>query len=409
MPSDPPSSSPPSDAPPKRSDARPHGAAGPGHTEEVNPASEREPLSPEPLAAIGPGWLVRVALRLRRALIGLADALVPAEIAVLDRSIGAVNTQMLGAAARLRIADLLEQGPMTAEQLAQATGTQADPLHRMLRALAAAGVFSLRDGRFENNRLSRALRQNALAHRRAWCEYFASPANLAAWEDLGRTLEQGGSAFERVHGSNVWEWFAAHPQEQETFARAMAGVTTAMAPVVASVFPWKEIDSVCDVGGGRGLMLSELLVRHPHLRGVLCDGAGVLESARGLLDQRGVADRVRLVEGDFFEHVPAGADAYLLKNVLHDWDDVRCLRILRTCHRAMRPGARLLIAETLCERDETLGYAPFSDVQMMIVCSGGRERGRAEYLGLVRAAGFVPGRVFGTPIISVIEGIRNDG
>jgi hypothetical protein len=149
----------------------------------------------------------------------------------------------------------------------------------------------------------------------------------------------------------LWQWFDEHTDEREIFAHAMMGLTVGDAPVIAKLYPFREIVPVCDVGGGRGTLLSELLIRHPHLKGVLCEGPGVLESARTLFEARGVLDRVDLVPGTFFESVPTGADAYLLKNVLHDWDDATCVKILRVVRAAAAPGARLLVAESLVERD----------------------------------------------------------
>jgi hypothetical protein len=276
----------------------------------------------------------------------------------------------------------------------------------MMRALTTAGVFAMdADGRCRNNRLSAVLRENRLSAVRAFAEYFASRSNSEAWTDFDRTLRTGKGAFPRVHGMSVWDWFDAHPDERETFARAMMGMTVADAPVVANLFPWREIQKVCDVGGGRGTLLSELLVRHPHLRGILCDAAGVIRSARQLLERRGVAERVEMVAGSFFDRVPAGADAYVLKNVLHDWDDARSRRILDVCRLAMTPGARMLIVENLITRNGTFSFGNLADVHMMVVCDEGRERTREEYGRLFEATGFKPGRVFDSPTISVIEGV----
>jgi hypothetical protein len=362
-------------------------------------------LSPEPFPNPPSGRVARAVLALRRALHALADALVPAEVAVLDHSIGAVRTQLLGEAARLGIADRLADGPKDAAALARETDCDPDALHRALRCLAGYGIFTLApDGRFSNNRLSEALRLGQLSRSREWCRYFASASNLAAWGQLSRTLGSGERAFEHAHGMNVWRWFEAHPEERELFAQAMMGITVGMAPVVAGLYPFDEVQTICDVGGGRGTLISELLLRHPHLRGMLCDAEGVLESARPLLRRRGVEARVALVPKDFFEEVPTGADAYLLKNVLHDWDDARSLRVLETCRKAMAQGARLLVCESFLEKNQTEGFAPFSDVQMMMVCDGGRERSRAEYAALLERAGFKVGRVFENPIVSVIEG-----
>jgi hypothetical protein len=346
-------------------------------------------------------------MALRRSLLALADAIVPPEVALFDRTVGIVFTQLVGAAARHRIADLLAERPLPADAIAEQIGTSADATHRMLRGLAALGVFALRaDGCFENTRLSDALREGRLLRTRDWAEYFASRSNCEAWLGLEHALKSGKSAFEHVHGQSVWTYFEHHPDERETFARAMMGVTLSDASVVATLFPWREVKRVCDVGGGRGTLLSELLVRHPQLEGVLCDAEGVLASARVLLEQRGVLARVRLEPANFFERVPTGCDAYLLKNILHDWDNERCLIILQTVRRAMTRGARVLLVELLLERNESAGLTPLIDLHMMVACDAGRERSAGELTALLERSGFRRGRVFdGTPQSAVFEGI----
>jgi hypothetical protein len=368
--------------------------------------SEIEELSERPYPNVPPGFVLRAVLRMRRWIHGLADALVPPDVVVFERTAGTVATQTLGAAARYRIADILEEGPLSTTELAARIGTDADATHRLMRGLAAAGFFVMRaDGRCQNNRLSRALCSNRLSATRDFSEYFASKSNIDAWTDFDRTLKTNKSAFIRVHGMSVWDWFDAHPDERETFARAMMGMTIAAAPVVARLYPWKEVKRVCDVGGGRGTLLSELLVRHAHLEGVLCDGPGVIASARQLLARRGIAERVQLVAGSFFERVPAGADAYLLKNVLHDWDDARCRTILGVCRAAMKPGARLVVVEQLTGRNRTDSFGALGDLQMMVACDDGRERSREDFRALFEGAGFAFGRVFESPTMSVIEGL----
>jgi hypothetical protein len=363
-------------------------------------------IGPQPFPAIPPGPVIRSIMWLRKKLLAAANMLGPPELRVFELSMGAATTQLLGLVCRHRIADVLARGPLTAAELAAHTGLDADALHRYLRALASIGVFTMdRHGRIANNRYSEALRDDRLAHMREHCIYFASESNVRSWNDIEATARSAKNAFERLHGMSVWDWFEHHPEERETFARMMMGGTIAVAPVVAGLYPWHEVKRVCDVGGGRGTLLSELLVRHEHLHGVLCDAAGVLDSARVLLDKRGVLQRVQLVPGSFFDHVPTGADAYVLKNILHDWDDARSLHILGVVRRAMQKGQRLVISETITERNDIDSFGTLADVHMMTVCSDGRERSREEYQRLLDQSGFTLGRVRESPLISVIEGI----
>jgi hypothetical protein len=362
-------------------------------------------LSERPFPAAPPAIAVRLAMALRRGLQALADGIVPAQFAVLERSAGILGTASLGAIARFGIADLLDSGPLSAEELAQRTGTDAGALHRVLRALATTGIFVLdSEGRFSNNRLSRALKSGTRHRSREWCQYMAAQSTMTAWSDLERSLLDGKSCFDRVFGMSTWDWFERFPDEREMFAHVMMGITANDAPAIAAIYPFEELRTICDVGGGRGTLLSELLIRYPHLFGVLSDAPGVLESARELLAQRGVADRVELIAGNFFSAVPSGADAYLLKNILHDWDDERCRTILRTVRRAMQPGRRVLLIEAQVPPNETTGIGPLADVQMLVVCSDGKERSVEEQKALLRQCGFDPARVFEYPTIGVVEG-----
>lgn len=349
--------------------------------------------------------MVRGLFLARRALHALADAITPAELVLVDHMSGIARTELVGVAAALGLAERLSDGPKSAAELARELSVDADALHRVLRALAALRLLR-RDGeRFAGTRLLSGLRAHLPQASHDFALYWASRSNVSAWSELLGSVRSGDGAFERVHGRSIWAWFDEHPEERDTFARAMGGLTHLVAPLVARRYPWSELGSVCDVGGGRGMLLSEILQRHPHLRGILCDAPGVLDTAGPLLEARGVSARVELAPGSFFERVPEGADAYLLKNILHDWDDARSRRILGVCRAAMRPGARVLVVEMLLERDSVDPIGTLSDLQMMVACDGGRERGVAELRALLEASGFALGRVLPHPLSAIVEGI----
>lgn len=361
-------------------------------------------LTQKPLTA-PPGLAVRAATALRRSLLRAAEAVVPAQVALLDRIIGSSEANMLGELGRLGVADLLEEGPLSAFEIAERTGSNADAMARTLRALVFKGVFSRRgDGKFENNRLSRALLDEDDSSR-AFAIYFASKSNQHSWADFAETLRTGKNAFDRVHGSSIWDWFDTHPEERETFARAMMSFTIGEGAGIATTYPFEKAQKVCDVGGGRGTLLSEILLHHPKIQGVLVDAPGVLESAKSLLDARGVRERVELVPGSFFDAVPSGADLYVLKTVLHDWDDERSMKILGVVRSAMQPGARLAIADFIVEEDCD-DYGVMIDMHMMLVCGEGRERSRADFARLLSATGFRAERMLTTSTgMGIVEGV----
>jgi len=353
-----------------------------------------------------PAFAIRMVIALRTFLHGLADRLTPAEIVVFERATGVAQTALLGAICAYDIPDLLEErGPLDAKAIAEARGLDADAVHRTLRAAANMGIFEMRsDGTFANSRISRTLVSGKLSRVREWALYFSSRSNASAWLDYGKTLEDGKSAFTRLHGKTVWEWFDEHQDEREMFAHCMMGMTARDAPVIAKLYPFGEVERLCDVGGGRGTLLSEIVMRHPNVRGVLCDGEGVIASARELLEARGVLDRIDLVPGSFFEKVPSGCDAYMMKNILHDWDDATSVKILQVIRAAMKPGHKIILCEMLVDRLSRDVFGTQADLQMMIACEDGRERSLEDFQRLLSESAFRFTRVFPFPTVSVIEG-----
>lgn len=350
--------------------------------------------------------VVRGALAVHRVLTWLVRATLPAELTIADDVLGVARTQMLAEAARLGIADALEAGPRSAAQLAADLNAEPDRLQRMLRALASQGVFHIqRDGRLANNRLSRVLRTQHRSRLGSFACYFASQSNVQAWSALGQTLRNGQSAFEHAHGRSVWEWLAEHEDEGRTFDVAMQGLSARCASAIASLYPWRDVSIVCDVGGGIGTVLATLLAAHPHLTGVLCDRSDVTSRARTALVKQGLGDRVTCESVNLFRELPSGADVYLLKNILHDWDDEGCMRVLGACKRAAAPGTRVLLAEQFLEPRSTEPFKALSDVQMMVASGRGRERSQAEYETLLKSADLRPGRVFRHPLIDIVEAL----
>jgi DNA-binding transcriptional ArsR family regulator len=339
-----------------------------------------------PLAAI------RVIMRARDALHRAGDALMPSEWVVLEQTFGIARTQIIGAVAELGVADQLTGGPRTAEQLASVLDVDPDALHRALRAAAALGLLRLDDrGRFRLTRLSRRLRTHDAASVRDWARYMALESTTAAYAVLPHTVRTGEPGFPHARGMSVWQWLAEHPDEEARFAGGMRRVTELMAPAIVGGYPWPETGTVCDVAGGVGTLLAAVLAARPGLRGVLVDASGPLQEADGFLRERGVRDRVELVQGDIFSGVSARADCFVLKDVLHDWDDERCRSILGTVRATMQPGERVVLVETLQERNDPDLIASLTDVQMLTQCDGGRQRAEADLHRLLRETGFEPG------------------
>jgi hypothetical protein len=351
-----------------------------------------------------PQKLARWVMALRNRLRLLVSELLPA-LTLLEDTVGAATTQVLAAISRYSVADHLEERPRTSDELAEVLGLQAAPLHRLLRAACTRGYFRLdpSSGRFSNTRLSRTLLSSNPERPKDFCEYFATQSNVQAWLGLDDVLRTGTDGFSAFYGMTVWEWFAGHPDEQRKFARAMHSQTVAYASAIATTYPFSEIDNLCDLGGGIGTLISEIAIRHPHLKLTLYEVEGVLKRAAKLLGTRGVCKRVDRLGGSIFDSVPVAFQLYLLKNVLHDWDDDACHTILENVRHAMLPDSRLLIVEYILEKNEPDSLGALSDLQMMMVTAGGRERGLAEFDALLSRAGLRRTRLWQTATMSLIE------
>lgn len=317
-------------------------------------------------------------------------------------------SHIIGVTAELGLADDIGKAPMSADELAASHGLHAPSVYRLLRALSSLGIFAEReDGRFEHSPLSNALRSDAPFSMRGICRILNRPWAIEAWANLAQTLSDGRPAFDRLQGKPLFDFLAQHPSEMAIFADAMGGdFTEQAAQAAANAYDFSGIRVLADIGGSRGNVLAAVLAHHPQLRGILFDLPGVMGEARNLLERRGVLARVALEPGSFFERVPAGADAYLLKHVLHDWNDADALRILRSVHAAATPGARLLLLESVISGRNVAQPAAILDLEMLAI-TGGRERTREEWERLMGDSGFRFQRVVPTQAgFSLLEAIR---
>jgi hypothetical protein len=344
--------------------------------------------------AVPPRAAIRLATRLRGLLLRLVDRLVPANIAVVEHAHRFTDAHLLSALAELGIADHLAGGPKTADELAVLVGADSGALHRALRAAAVVGIVRAgRDGRFHQTRLTKPLRSGDATAAGDWCRYVASAPVQSAWADLAGSLRTGEPAFRRVHGMDMFSWFDAHPEEGRCFSAGLGGLTRAEAPMIAAAYPFPERGVVCDVAGGTGALLAEILRARPQLRGILIESASVLREAAGWLEAQGLGDRVELVEGDIFGTLTATADVYLLKWILHDWDDTACARVVKNVAATMPAGARLVVVEGDQARDRPHPRFSMIDMQMLAVTEGGRERSAAEIAAILEQGGLRPSGV----------------
>ncbi len=313
--------------------------------------------------------------------------------ALLRLANGAAAAQAVAVAARLGLADLLAEGPRRAEDLAAAAGAHAPSLRRRLRALAALGVAAEEvDGRFGLGPLGGPLRSGVPGSVRDLVLLFGHPDFWATWGALEHSVRTGGTAVEHLLGAETtFERYAADPGFGAVFDAGMAVLAERGAAAVLAAWPFPEEGLLVDVGGGQGALLAAVLRARPRLRGVVLDLPGVAERAARALREAGLGGRARAAGGDMFSGVPGGADLYVLKSVLHDWEDDRAAAVLRSCRAAMtRAGARLLVVERVMPERTAPGPAAVAHAVgdlMMLTRAGGRERTAAEFAALLAGAG----------------------
>jgi hypothetical protein len=297
-------------------------------------------------------------------------------------------SQAIYVAACLRIADHLGDSARSIDDLAAISNSHAAPLYRLLRVLAAAGVLQ-EDGdrRFQLTTIGECLRSGAVGSRSAWAELIGRPYVWQAWGHLLHTTRSGETAFEALNACDVWAYRTNHPDESAIFERAVSGQTRAVTESVLAACDFTRFNSVVDVGGGNGAFLGKLLEQNPGLTGLLFDQPDVVSRAKEVLVDAGVADRCEVRGGTFFERVPQGGDAYVLKTVLHDWDDDCAIAILRACRQAMKRAARLLVIERIIGPPNTDLDAKLLDLNMLVM-NGGLERTQGQFAALFEAGGF---------------------
>jgi hypothetical protein len=297
-------------------------------------------------------------------------------------------SQAIYVAAEVGIAELLADGPRSAEELAAATGAHAPSLYRVLRFLAGEGIFAeMDDGRFSLTPMGELLRDDAPGSLRPMARQSASDASWRSWGQLLHSVQTGRPAFDRVHGVDFFEYYRQHPGEQAIFDALMRSYTEPVTRAVAQSYDFSPFSRVVDVGGGRGALTLGLLAEYPHLRGVVFDQPEVARAAQQAIEAAGQTGRCQAVGGDFFQAVPEGGDVYLLKFILHDWNDEQCIAILRACRSVMPGNGRVLVIELLIPPGNVPSFAKSQDVTMLVNL-GGRERSEIEYRSLFASAGF---------------------
>jgi hypothetical protein len=317
-------------------------------------------------------------------------------------------SQCVYAAARLGIADEIARGPKSPEELADTTGARAESLARLLRALASVGVFKeVKGGRFARTVLSDTLRTGVPQSMRSFALMICRGYNWLPFANLTEGLSDDRVAFESVHGMKAFDYLEAHPDEGKVFGESMASISGVENPAVANAYDFSRFKTIVDVGGSHGHLLAEILRKHRKVRGIVFDQPSVIERARtaGYVTAPHVRDRIELASGSFFEGVPAGADAYVMKYILHDWNDDLCVKILSHCRAAMAKGGRVLVVDTVIKPGNEPAWGKMLDIAMLVL-TGGKERTPRQFADLFARAGLELLKVHPTACdVSIVEAV----
>lgn len=303
-------------------------------------------------------------------------------------------------AAKLGVADVLDDRPKTIEQLAAATNTEPRSLYRLLRALASIGIFTeVSDRCFALTPLGTTLQSNSPDSMRYVAMAQMGDDHSLGWSNGLHSLKTGETAFDAATGMSAWDYYARHPEAGQVFSQSMTSLFTSVSQAVAATYDFSQFKTIVDVGGAQGSLISAILRSYPHLKGILFDLPEIIATVS-------VDNNIQPIAGNFFESVPSGGDVYLMRAIIHDWDDEKSLLILKNCHQAMPERGKLLLVESILPPGNEPSLGKFVDV-LMLMMTGGRERSEDEYRSLLQASGFELTRVISTPsMLSIIEAVK---
>jgi hypothetical protein len=325
--------------------------------------------------------------------------------AVFRMATGYWASQSIYVAAKLGIADVLGEGPRSVAEIANATGANSKSLARLMRALVALGVLAVDDdNRFRLTGIGASLQSDMPGSMRSVILTLGEE-HYQAWGKLIESIKCDKAAFDEVYRRPLFDYLSENSTAAQTFNEAMTDLTSQMALAIVLAYEFSGSRVVADIGGGHGVLLDSILRSNPSITGILFDSEQVLEGSTLQRASHGVDGRRRSISGDFFESVPEGADAYILKNVLHDWSNERAVRILKNCRRAMSSQAKLLVIELVLPLLDDPAFGSLLDLNMLVM-SGGRERTREEYCSLLENSGFRLTRVIPTlSPVSILEAV----
>lgn len=333
---------------------------------------------------------------------------IPPQAILAQMSMGFIVSQAISVAAKLYVADHLKNGAKTVTELAELTATHEPSLYRLMRGLTSVGIFQRdENGRYTNSPLSEFLRSDHPESFRAAAHMICDHEHWRAHGNMLQSVKTGEIAFDHTFGMPVFPYFAQNPQVAKIFDDAMTSFSVPVAKAVAATYDFSEAATIADIGGGHGLLLATALKTNPNAKGILFDQPQVVANADEVLQAEGVAERVEKLSGDFFSEIPVEADVYLMKFIIHDWNDEQSETILKNLAKSAKPGARVLLVESVVEEDDSVpSMSKVMDLNMLAM-TGGKERTAREYAELFEKTGFKLTRVIATPSpMQIVEAVR---
>jgi hypothetical protein len=358
----------------------------------------------KPPPKLPPVWLVRGLNLLRNALLKVHKKLFPGNVVLYEQFQIFWLLPSLYVAAKLDVAGVLKNGPKTVEVIAQHTGSDPGALYRIFRALSSQGIFKeLKDGRFGLNSISRGLLDEPGSLRYTILHHLG-PVNWNLMSNLMVAVQTGKDPFADLYGMPIYNYLQQHPEEYAVFDRSMSNLSDLGLEPVLSSYDFGKYPVIVDIGGGEGFLLANILARYDAVSGILFDLPEAVIKASSLLNSLNVEQRCIVFTGDFFSAIIPEGELYILKNIIHNWNDDDCVRMLTNIRRSMKPGAKILIIDMLVQTINTPALAPLLDIQMLACMHGGKERSKAEFEKLLDQSGFRVNRFIPTIApISLIE------
>jgi C-methyltransferase len=356
---------------------------------------------------IPPVAMMNIINAIQRFFFKLSKRMVPAPVWMMNNIENFWIAKGLYAALSLNIAEHINEGKNTLDLLANATQTKPDPLFRLMRMLCAHEIFKIsKNGTYTLTSYSRVLLEGD-GSIKYFLKSHLGKLHSELFTEMDYTMRTGINASQKLFNEDIFSHVAHTPEEQELFIRGMSDGSELFAPVLLSSYSFSSFHHIIDIGGGHGSLLCNILTKNINPKATLFDSNHVIGRASANIDSYGLKERIGIVVGDFFQKVPEGGDLYILKNILHDWNDEACILILKNIQRAMPSGSKLLIIETIIRNDNNYSFGKMIDILMLLGTENGRERTLEEFRNIFNNSGFNISKVISTVApFSLIECIK---